>query len=127
MKLFFEICKEFFDLLYLPFVSDIIENDIIREDLDNEELDEEKCYKEVSDIEEEETHYHDENQDYEYIQNDERDNHEDIQYNQEKKDIEESIEDDNDDKEICECEFFRQTLSIINARIYKFINDNKSE
>jgi hypothetical protein len=34
MKLFFEVCKEFFDLLYLPFVSDIIENEIIGEELD---------------------------------------------------------------------------------------------
>jgi len=126
MKLFFEICKEFFDLLYLPFLSDIIENEI----LSNEELHEEKGYKEVSDIEEQENQYHDETQDYEYIQNNDQDNHHqlipDIQYNPEKKDIEESIE-DNDDKEICECEFFRQTLSIINARIYKFINDNKNE
>jgi len=121
MKLFFEICKEFFDLLYLPYVSDIIENEIIREDLDNEELDQEKGYKE----DDNQDYY--ETQDYEYIQNDDQDNHEDIQYNPEKKDIEESIEEDNDDKEICECEFFRQTLSIINARIYKFINDNKME
>jgi len=125
MKLFFEICKEFFDMLYLPFVSDIIENEILSNEESNEELDEEKGYKEDD---------NQDTQDYEYIQNDEQDNRQlipDIQYNPEKQhdkkdDIEESIEDDKDFCE-CGCEFFRQTLSIINARIYKFINDNKME
>jgi hypothetical protein len=126
MKLFFEICKEFFDLLYLPFVSDIIENEIIKEEFE-EELDEEKGYKEVSyieDIREEQK-----NQDYEYIQ--EEDNIRHIQNNQEKQDIkdkhdiEENIKEDNED--VCSCEFFIKTLSIINARIYKQLNDNKSE
>jgi hypothetical protein len=109
MKLFFEICKEFFDLLYLPYVSDIIENEIIREDFD-EELDEEKGYKEQ------------ENRDDEYIQDEKQENHEDIQYKQEKQQGKQDIEED-----FCRCEFFRQIVSIINARIYKFINDNKME
>ncbi len=126
MKLFFEICKEFFDLLYLPYVSDIIENDIIKEEL-HEELDEEKGYKEVSDIEEQENQDYQENQHYEYIQDEKQENHEDIQYKQEKQRIEykENLEEDNED--FCICEFFVQTLSIINSRIYKFINDNKME
>lgn len=121
MKLFFEICKEFFDMLYLPFISDIIENEIIREDLDDEELDEEKGYKE------------DDNQDYEYIQDEKEENYQgmqynqDIQYNQEKQDTEDKENLEEDDENFCECEFFRQTLSIINARIYKLINDNKIE
>jgi hypothetical protein len=120
MKLFFEICKEFFDLLYLPYVSDIIENEIIREEVD-EELDEEKGF-----IEEKENEDYQENQHYEYIQDEKQENHQDIQYNQEKQQGKQDIEED-DNEEFCECEFFRQMVSIINARIYKFINDNKME
>lgn len=94
MKLFFEVCKEFFDLLYLPFVSDIIENEIIGEKLDelNHGFDEEKGYQ----VEEDNLV---------------------IQYDGE----------EHDDEVVCECDFLRQILSVINARIYKFINDNKSE
>jgi hypothetical protein len=97
MKLFFEICKEFFDLLYLPFVSDIIENDIIREELDelNKDFDEENGYQ----VEEDNLV---------------------IQYDGEN-------QEEHDDEVVCSCEFLRQILSVINARIYKFINDNKSE
>jgi hypothetical protein len=126
MKLFFEICKEFFDLLYLPFVSDIIENEIIKEEFE-EELDEEKgfnekSYKEDSYIEEsyiKDIREEQEKKDYEHIQNDEQENN---QYIQEKQDNEE-----NNYEDVCSCEFFIQTLSIINARIYKQLNDNKSE
>jgi len=129
MKLFFEICKEFFDLLYLPFVSDIIENEIIREDLDNEELDQEKGYKEEK-----------ENLDYEYIENDQQENHQfipDIQYNhrhhKENKDIEENkhteenkdIEEKEYDEDFCGYEFFRQIISFIHAQIYKQLNDKR--
>jgi hypothetical protein len=80
MKLFFEVCKEFFDLLYLPFISDIIENEIIKEEFDEEKREEEK-----QDIQQEE------------------------------------------EQDVCSFEFFIQSLSIINARIYKQLNDNKSE
>jgi hypothetical protein len=116
MKLFFEVCKEFFDLLYLPFISDIIENEIIKEEFE-EELDEEKGYKDQ------------ENQDDEYIQDEKQQNNQfipDIQYKQEKQQGKQDIEED-DNEQFCECEFFRQMVSIINARIYKFINDNKME
>ena len=105
MKLFFEICKEFFDLLYLPAVSDIIENEIIKDDLE-EELDEEKGATYIEEREEQEE------------KKDIQENNQDIQ---EKKDIEE------EDEDVCSCEFFIQSLSIINARIYKQLNDNKSE
>jgi hypothetical protein len=121
MKLFFEICKEFFDMLYLPFVSDIIENDIIRENLDDEELDEEKGFKE------QENRYDEQNEDYKYIQDEKQENYQDIQYHREKERIEDKENLEEDDENFCGCEFFRQTLSIINARIYKLINDNKSE
>ena len=123
MKLFFEICKEFFDLLYLPYVSDIIENEIISEDVDDE-FDEEKGYREVVHIQEEK-----EEEDYENIQ--EKQLIPDIQYRQdiqcreEKQDIEENIQED--DEVFCSCEFLRQLVSIINARIYKQLNDNKSD
>ena len=121
MKLFFEIRKEFFDLLYLPYVSDIIENDIISEEV-HDEFDEEKGYREVEDIQEEKEDNENiqEKQlipDIQYTQ--------DIQYSEEKKDIEENIQED--DEVFCSCEFFRQIVSIINARIYKQLNDNKSD
>ncbi len=123
MKLFFEICKEFFDLLYLPYVSDIIENDIISEDVDDE-FDEEKGYREVEHIQEEK-----EEEDYENIQEKQLipdiQYRQDIQYSEEKQDIEENIQED--DEVFCSCEFFRQIVSIINARIYKQLNDNKSD
>jgi len=108
MKLFFEICKEFFDLLYLPFVSDIIENEIIREELDelNKDFDEEKGYQDLE-----------HNLVIQDIQ--------DIQDNQ--YDGENQEEHDDDDEVVCSCDFLRQILSVINTRIYKFINDNKSE
>jgi hypothetical protein len=118
MKLFFEICKEFFDLLYLPFVSDIIENEIIKEELD-EELDEEKGYNEKSYKEDNCIEYNGEEQekkDYEYIQEKE-----------EKQDIQENIEEKEHDEDVCSCEFFIQSLSMINARIYKQLNNNKTE
>jgi hypothetical protein len=129
MKLFFEICKEFFDLLYLPFVSDIIENEIIKDDLE-EELDEEKGYNEETYIEErgqeEENQDEKDNQDYEYIQYiQEKKDIQNNQYIQKKHDIEENIEEHNED--VCSCEFLIQSLSIINARIYKQLNGNKSE
>jgi len=128
MKLFFEICKEFFDLLYLPYVSDVIENEIIREDFD-EELDEEKGYKEQTYIGEREQDNQDEkdNQDYEYIENDEQENNREKHDIEEKNDIEENIEEKEHYEDFCSCEFFIQTLSIINARIYKQLNNNKSE
>ena len=109
MKLFFEICKEFFDLLYLPFVSDIIEDEIIREDFD-QELDEEKGYQD-----EEENRDVGHNRDIQHnlvIQ--------DNQYDGEN-------QEEHDDEVVCSCDFLRQILSVINTRIYKFINDNKSE
>jgi bisphosphoglycerate-dependent phosphoglycerate mutase len=126
MKLFFEVCKEFFDLIYLPVVSDIIENEIIKDEF-HEELDEEKGYQEVSPyIEDNE----EEQENYEYIQNEERENHQlipDIQYNQEQEeDVEKNIEQEEDD-EFCGYELFIQVISFINARIYKQLNDNKSE
>jgi hypothetical protein len=98
MKLFFEVCKEFFDLLYLPFVSDIIEKEIIGEKY-NENLDEEKGYQEASYIEDE-------------------------NYIQEKQDVEKN---NNQEEDFCSCDFFRQMVSFINSRIYKQLNNNKSE
>ena len=38
-----------------------------------------------------------------------------------------NIEEKEHDEDFCSCEFFIQTLSIINARIYKQLNNNKSE
>jgi len=107
MKLFFEICKEFFDLLYLPFVSDIIENEIIREELDelNKDFDEEKGYQ----VEQHNLVI----QDIQDIQDNQYDG--------------ENQEEHDDDEVVCSCDFLRQILSVINTRIYKFINDNKSE
>lgn len=115
MKLFFEICKEFFDLLYLPFVSDIIENEIIGEELDelNHDFDEEKGYQH-----EEDNRNVGQTRDLgqnEYIQHNLV-----IQYDGEN-------QEEHDDEVVCECDFLRQILSVINTRIYKFINDNKSE
>jgi len=106
MKLFFEICKEFFDLLYLPFVSDIIENEIIREELDelNKDFDEEKGYQDLE--------HNLVIQDIQDIQ--------DNQYDGEN-------QEEHDDGVVCSCDFLRQTVSFIHTRIYKFINDNKSE
>jgi hypothetical protein len=124
MKLFFEICKEFFELLYLPVVSDIIENEIIKEEF-HEELDEEKGYKEEQEY-----------QEYEHIQNEEQENNQqdipdipDIQYkqgNQEKKDIVENLQQEEDD-DFCGYELFIKVISFINSRIYKQLNDSKSE
>lgn len=37
IKLFLEICEEFFDAIYSPLIEDIIENDVIQ--------DEEKCWQ----------------------------------------------------------------------------------
>lgn len=37
IKLFLEICQEFFDAMYSPLIEDIIENDVIQ--------DEEKCWQ----------------------------------------------------------------------------------
>ena len=117
MKLFFEICKEFFDLLYLPFVSDIIENEIIRDELDelNKDFDEEKGYPV---IQENRDLYKNEDIQHNLVIQDNQDN----QY-----DGENQEEHDDDDEVVCSCEFLRQILSVINTRIYKFINDNKSE
>jgi hypothetical protein len=109
MKLFFEICKEFFDLLYLPFVNEIIEDDNIENNIIRQELDEENGYQQ-----EEDTQLI---PDFQLIP--------DVQYRQEKKDIEENIEEDDDD--FCSCEFLIQVISIINTRIYKQLNDNKIE
>jgi len=131
MKLFFEICKEFFELLYLPAVSDIIENEIIKDEFHNE-LDEEKGYQEVSPFIEDNK----ENEEYEYIQNEERENNQivpnipDIQYKQEmKKDVDEKIvqHEEEPDDEFCGYELFMHVISFINARIFKKINDNKNE
>ena len=49
IRLFFEISKVFFDLMYSPFIEDIIDNEIILE-----KLDEEKGWEELSDDEDEE-------------------------------------------------------------------------
>ena len=43
----FNISKDFFDLMYSPFIEDVFENEVIRE-----KLDEEKGWQEVSDEEE---------------------------------------------------------------------------
>lgn len=43
----FEISNDFFDLMYSPFIEDVLENEVIRE-----KLDEEKGWQEVSDDEE---------------------------------------------------------------------------
>jgi hypothetical protein len=112
MKLFFEVCKEFFDLLYLPFVSDIIENEIIGEEL-YEDFDEEKGYQHEEDNRDvQQNEYIQPNLIIQVIH--------DNRYDGENKE-------EHDDEVVCECDFLRQILSVINARIYKFINDNKSE